>query len=171
MDKSILFGKRVNLRQVFFFIHFYPCISEHLDTFLILQYQRRLKKFEWFSWILTVNRCYFCLAPINICSLNWGPWLQKCTYSLISQSLEYWHKQLSNYLYHFMIMVLESHFNVKTNKLCQMPMCIWIFSTKHWNNFKYILLVTQFWNNSTLHNLPAPTVNTFSKSAAIAICL
>ena len=52
-------------------------------------------------------------------------------YLLFLQSFEDLYKHVSNDLYDLMIVIVEGHLKVKTNKLCQMPMCVGILSSEY----------------------------------------
>lgn len=47
------------------------------------------------------------------------------------KSFEYLHQSICNLIYHFMIVVVKSHFNIQTNKLSQVSMCIGVLSSKN----------------------------------------
>lgn len=80
-----------------------------------------------------------------------------------------------------MVVFVESHLDIKTNKLCQVPVCVAVLSTENFKQeYKTSLSHNQDnWEGKTKTKikvqsfavLPEPMVKTLSKSAQSTICL
>ena len=52
--------------------------------------------------------------------------------SLCLQAFEDLYKHVPNDLQDLMIVVVEGHFEIKANKLCQVTVCVGVLCTEHW---------------------------------------